>query len=89
LTKPNLTYPNLNYFIPFPRYPHVRHYFRNLFFTHFLIRPYFDSTFNKADFLEGAKAAVEFVSNCLSSGDLETLEKSEAVSPECLKVKVR
>ena len=57
-----------------------------MFFTHFLIRPYFDNDFNKADFLDGAKAAVEFVSNCLSSGDLEALEESKAVSPECLKV---
>ena len=36
--------------------------------------------------MDGAKAAVEFVSNCLSSGDLEALEESKAVSPECLKV---
>ena len=66
----------------------MRHYFRNFFFANFLIRPYFDHSFNKSDFLDGAKSAVEFVSNCLATGDLESLEESKAVTPECLKVKI-
>ena len=67
----------------------MRHYFRNFFFTNFLIRPYFDSSFNKSNFLDGAKSAVEFVSNCLATGDLESLEESKTVTPECLKVNIR
>ena len=66
----------------------MRHYLRNFFFTHFLIRPYFDGAFAKSDFLDGAKAAVEFVSQCISSGDLQTLEESKTITPECLKVTV-
>ena len=36
--------------------------------------------------MEGAKAAVEFVSHCLATGDLLTLDESKTVSPECMQV---
>lgn len=68
--------------VPFPA---IRHTMRNFFFVHFLLRPYFDPDFTKENFLDGAKAAVEFVSNCLATGDLEALEESKAVTTECLK----
>ena len=47
---------------------------RNAFFTHGIIKPYFDPGFDLADFKAGARKAVATVSGLLSRGDFEALE---------------
>jgi len=47
---------------------------RNAFFTHGIIRPYFDPGFDLNDFKAGARAAVQTVSKLLSQGDFDALE---------------
>ena len=69
---------------PVPLRPRFSHAIRNFIFCHFIIKPYYDPEFNQADFLDGAKSAVDFVSKCLSEGDLNTLEESDVISDECL-----
>ncbi len=70
--------------LPEKPYPNMAHTFRNFIFNHFLIRPYFDPNYSSQTFGDGAKSAIEFVSNCLATGDFETLEKSDALSNDCL-----
>ena len=69
---------------PVPFRPKISHTLRNFIFCHFIIKPYYDPEFNQANFLDGAKSAVEFVSQCLSEGDLNTLKESDVISDECL-----
>merc|ERR1719419_818910 len=47
---------------------------RNAFFVHGIIKPYFDPGFEIDDFKEGARAAVQTVSDLLSKADFESLE---------------
>ena len=70
---------------PVPTYPRLTNTIRNFIFSNFIIKPYYDSQFDKSNFLEGAKYAVEFVSQSLSEGDFETLEDSNVISEECLR----
>ena len=68
-----------------PTYPKLTHSIRNFILANLIIRPYYDPEFSKATFLEGAKTAVEFVSQCLSEGDLDALEDSKVLSTEALR----
>ncbi len=63
-------------------FPKLSHTLRNWFLTHTLIAPYFDPEFDVNDFISGAKAAVQLVSECLSSGELEPLQ--HLIEPNCL-----
>lgn len=47
---------------------------RNAFFIHGIIKPYFDPGFDLSDFKEGARAAVQTVSDLLSKADFDSLE---------------
>ena len=76
--------PNLMDF-PVPTTPRFTNTIRNFIFSNFIIKPYYDNEFDKSNFLEGAKSAVEFISQSLSEGDFETLEESDTVSEECLR----
>ena len=76
--------PPLMDWVPFTPMPKFQHAIRNFIYINFLIKPYFDKEFSKDKFLEGSKLAVEFVSNCLAQGDIDTLEESEVLSDECL-----
>jgi len=62
--------------------PNFMHYLRSLFFIHGLIVPYFDKEFSRNNFMDGAKKAVEVVSNSLSEGDFDALEP--LVEKSCL-----
>lgn len=56
---------------------------KSWFIHNFLITPYFDREFSKAEFVEGAKAAIVFVSDCLANNRLDDLQGS--VDPDCLR----
>ena len=69
---------------PVPVRPKFSHTIRNFIFSQFIIRPYYDQEFRPADFLDGAKSAVDFVSQCLSEGDLDAIEDSDVITDSCL-----
>jgi len=68
----------------FPKrlFPNLMNTARNWFLVTTLITPYFDNEFSRAEFVEGAKAAVEYISEALSEGEFDRL--ASVVSPECL-----
>ncbi|XP_018006621.1 m-AAA protease-interacting protein 1, mitochondrial [Hyalella azteca] len=55
---------------------------RNWFFTHFIIKPYYDPEFSMPAFREGAKQALVSVSEDLARGDLKSL--TGRVTQECI-----
>jgi len=79
--KGDLRMPSL---MDFPKrlFPNLVNTARNWFIATTLITPYFDNEFSRAEFVEGAKAAVEYVSGALSEGEFDRLKS--VVSPECL-----
>ena len=68
--------------LPRRAFPNFMHYLRSLFFIHGLIVPYFDNEFSRNTFMDGAKKAIEVVSNSLSEGDFDALEP--LVEKSCL-----
>jgi len=63
-------------------FPNLVNTARNWFLATTLITPYFDNEFSRREFVEGAKAAVEYISGALSEGEFDRL--ASVVSPECL-----
>ena len=57
----------------------------NNFFKHPMLKPYFDADFTLAEFLRGAKQAIQFISNKISDGDIQSLVQLCAVSKDALR----
>ncbi|XP_035905132.1 m-AAA protease-interacting protein 1, mitochondrial [Anopheles stephensi] len=55
-------------------WPSVIKTIRNWIMVHFIIRPYFDREFVLADFVQGAKQALQVVSSSLAGGEVKHLE---------------
>jgi len=65
--------------------PNFVHSFKNFFFANMIVRPYYDNDFTNENFLEGAKSAVEFVSNKIAEGDFDKLRESNALTDDCFR----
>lgn len=65
--------------------PNFVHSFKNFIFTNAIIGPYYDNDFTKENFLEGAKSAVEFVSNKIAEGDFDKLRESNVLTDDCFR----
>jgi non-homologous end joining protein Ku len=75
--------PFLNYSVrPSPNFLHT---FKNFIFANVIVQPYYDKEFSKEDFLDGAKSAVEFVSNKIAEGEFEKLKESKALTEDCFR----
>ena len=71
--------------LPIRPYPKLKLMLRNFIFSNVIIGPYYDKNFSRNNFTEGAKIAVEFVSNAIATGDFDTLRESKSVTEDCLR----
>ncbi|KAI5744917.1 hypothetical protein M8J76_006563 [Diaphorina citri] len=55
---------------------------KNVIYTYFIIKPYFDVEFDLNDFEQGSRKALEYVSSCVSKGDYDSLQT--VLAPELL-----
>ena len=71
--------------LPIQPYPNFIQTIRNFFFANIIIRPYFDKDFSNQNFLDGAKAAAEYVANAIAIGDFDTLQNSNVLTEDCMR----
>lgn len=78
------TLPKLMDFDVIPREPKILLELKNRICRDLIIRPFIDPSFCQVEFMQGAKGAMIFVSDCLANRDFVTLKESGALTKECL-----